>query len=70
MDQMDHLYVELQNYDRQGISIIIDDKRVDTFSAVQLCRLHEDNSFMRDYVFKEDGSLKQLRLDRVEPQKS
>lgn len=58
------LLVELQNYERQGISIWLEGCPSSSSEVTEAMCVREDISYMRDYVFQK-GELSELRFDRV-----
>ncbi len=59
------LMAELQNYERQGISIWLDGSPSTPDSVYEALRLRESFSFMRDFIFFE-GELMEIRFDRID----
>ncbi|BAK46828.1 MAG: hypothetical protein ACOX8G_02465 [Eubacterium sp.] len=59
------VFAELQYYDRQGIGIFLDGKPADFLAVCDAIHVHEDDSFMRDYIFNNRGSLKAIRINRI-----
>ncbi len=55
---------ELQNYSQQGISIWLDGSPSSPDRICDAHRVREDISYMRDYVFDENG-LREIHFDRV-----
>lgn len=58
------LLVELQNLERQGITIWLGDRRCSSGEASHVMKVQESATYMRDYVFKE-GELSEVRFDRI-----
>ena len=60
----DSLYIELQSIANRGITIWLEGSRTSPLVAAKEMMLHEECSYMRDYVFDE-GELKELRFDKI-----
>lgn len=58
------LLVELQNYERQGISIWLEGVPSSSDEVSEAMCVREDYSYMRDYVFSQ-GELSEVRFDRI-----
>lgn len=58
------LLVELQNYERQGISIWLEGSPSTSDEVTKALCVREDISYMRDYVFRK-GELSELRFDKI-----
>lgn len=58
------LIVELQNLERQGISIWLEGIPSSSQQVMNAMFVREDTSYMRDYVFAE-GELSEVRFDRI-----
>lgn len=58
------LWVELQNYERQGISIWLEGSKSNSREVTQALCVRETNNYMRDYVFQQ-GALREVHFDRV-----
>lgn len=59
------LFKELMNYERQGISLWMDDcpsSPADIVSSEVLC---EEAVYMRDYIANEKGVLIEIHFDRI-----
>ncbi len=63
------LLVELQGFERQGISIWLEGSPSDSFTVSRTMSVREDSAYMRDYVYDKEGVLKELRFDRVRNQR-
>lgn len=59
------LLVELQNYERQGISIWLEGRRSCSEQVTDAVYVREDISYMRDYVFR-GGHLYEIRFDKID----
>jgi hypothetical protein len=60
----DSLYIELQSIANRGITIWLEGSRTSPLVAAKEMMLHEECSYMRDYVFDE-GELKELHFDKI-----
>lgn len=58
------LMVELQNYERQGISIWLEGTPSSPDQVMEAMFVREDISYMRDYVFQ-SGELSEVRFDKI-----
>lgn len=58
------LMVELQNYERQGISIWLEGTPSSSDQVMEAMFVREDISYMRDYVFH-SGELSEVRFDKI-----
>lgn len=58
------LFVELQNYERQGISIWLEGSPSSSGEVTEAVCVREDITYMRDYVFQQ-GKLSELRFDKI-----
>ena len=58
------LLIELQNYEKQGISIWLEGLPSSSSEVSEVMCVREDTNYMRDYVFQQ-GALSQLRFDKI-----
>lgn len=58
------LWVELQNYERQGIAIWLEGSPSNPNEVTQAMYVRETNDYMRDYVFQK-GALSEVHFDRI-----
>lgn len=58
------LMVELQNYERQGISIWLEGNPSSCDQVMDAINVREEISYMRDYVFQA-GELSEVRFDKI-----
>ncbi len=58
------LIVELQNYERQGISIWLNGTQCDPSQVAKAMAVRDEISYMRDFVFQ-SGKLKQVHFDKI-----
>lgn len=61
----DVLMVELQAFENQGISIWLDGMPSNSKEVSQKMSVHEQECYMRDYVFDE-GKVSQIHFDRID----
>lgn len=61
---MHTLFLELQSYENQGITIWLDGFISTPMHVTSRISLNEENLYMRDYIFDE-GVLKEVRFDKV-----
>ena len=63
-EHMEELYWELSSLEDRGISIWLEGSKSNPeYVAKELC-IHEDNTYMRDYVFDE-GVLQEIHFDKI-----
>ena len=58
------LLIELQNYEKQGISIWLEGFPSSSVEVSEVMCVREDTNYMRDYVFRQ-GALSQVRFDKI-----
>ena len=58
------LLVELQGYERQGITIFLEGERSNPIEVTNAVNIKEDISYMRDDVFSQ-GEVREIHFDRV-----
>ena len=63
------LLIELQNYEKQGISIWLEGLPSNSAEVSEAMCVREDNNYMRDYVMDENGKLKELDFYEVAEKK-
>ena len=61
------LLAYLENAHRQGVELFVDGVALAPDEVVRRC-VREDSIYMPDYVLGEEGTLEQLRFDRVNPE--
>ena len=49
------LFAELENYRKNGVSILMEDCKASPMQIVTACMLKEEGSYMRDYVLNPEG---------------
>lgn len=60
------LFMELENYVRNGIPIYLSGKPASPDKVVEQVMVKEDNVYMADYVRNEEGTLQQICYDRID----
>ncbi len=59
------LYIELSSLENRGVTIWLEGSPSDSFGVTSQLNIHEENEYMRDYVF-EEGRLKEVHFDKIE----
>ncbi len=59
------LFQELAGYERNHVILKMDEKLVSPLQIVQAYMVREDTLYMRDYVWNDDGELKELRFHKI-----
>lgn len=59
------LLVELNNYEKQGIHLLLEEQISTPIQIVTACVLCEGNDYMRDYIEGEGGEVIQVRFDKI-----
>ena len=68
-DEKLEIYSRLSYFAQNGIGFYVGNREVSPEEAMQCYELHEDYVYMPDYVFNEQGVLRELRYDKVTKQK-
>lgn len=63
-DNMQQLYLELATLEDRGITIWLDGYPSNSLHVTSQLNIHDENLYMRDYVFDE-GRLKEVHFDKV-----
>ena len=58
------LYMELSALENRGVTIWLEGTPSNSLNVSNQLSIHEDTSYMRDYVF-EEGRLKEVHFDKV-----
>lgn len=58
------LFVELQEIEKQGISLWLEGNMSNSVKIADAICVNEEEAYMRDYIYDE-GVLKELRFDKV-----
>lgn len=61
---MQQLYLELATLEDRGITIWLDGYPSNSLHVTSQLNIHDENLYMRDYVFDE-GRLKEVHFDKV-----
>lgn len=59
------LFKELVNYERQGVSLWMDNSPSSPVDIVNGGVLQEEGLYMRDYIANEEGVLIEIHFDRI-----
>ncbi len=59
------LFIELENIQGRGITLYLEGKKSTPENVSDMLCIHEESSYMRDYVYDE-GVLKELHFDKVQ----
>lgn len=63
-EHLEKLYLELSSLEDRGITIWLEGSKSDSeHVAKELC-IHEETTYMRDYVFDE-GVLREIHFDKI-----
>ncbi|MBU3876531.1 hypothetical protein HGO97_011980 [Faecalicatena sp. AGMB00832] len=54
------LYTELEDYERNGICMLMDGGKVSPLQIVTAHMIQEEGSYMRDYIIDPEGYIKSL----------
>lgn len=63
-EHMHKLYLELATLENRGITIWLEGCPSDSMHVTSQLNIHDENSYMRDYVFDE-GRLKEIHFDKI-----
>ena len=58
------LYMELSGFESRGVRCWLEGPPSNSLNVSNQLSIHEDTSYMRDYVF-EEGRLKEVHFDKV-----
>lgn len=64
-DDCKELYNELEDYEKKGVSIMIDGAKASPLQIVTAHMVKEEGSYMRDYVLDDRGHIKTLMFVNV-----
>ena len=62
----EQLYAELEEYEREGVSMLLNDFPASPMQIVTAHMVREDNSYMRDYVWDEKGKVQELTIYTID----
>ena len=63
VEKTEKLYMELSALENRGVTIWLEGTPSDSLNVSNQLSIHEDTSYMRDYVF-EEGRLKEVHFDK------
>ncbi len=63
-EQKNQLFMELSSLEDRGVTIWLEGNLSDSLDVTSQLHIHEENEYMRDYVF-EEGRLKEVHFDKV-----
>lgn len=66
-EELRDMFRELTEYEKQKVDLGINGIPASPMQIVQAHIMCEDTGYMRDYVLNEDGDIKALWFNRVEP---
>lgn len=64
------LFAELRNYERAGVQLEIDGIPASPMQIVSAHMVREECGYMRDYIARDDGVIKELNFYHVEDYES
>lgn len=64
-EERQEIYSRLSYFARKGVALYVDDRAATPEEALRCYELHENHVYMPDYVFNDQGMLKELRYDKV-----
>ncbi len=59
------LRMELEQYEKYGVSLFLDGKRSTPKTIAKACHLADDGGYMRDYEENEEGRIVVIKFDYV-----
>lgn len=63
-EQKNQLFMELSSLEDRGVTIWLEGNPSDSLDVTSQFHIHEENEYMRDYIF-EEGRLKEVHFDKV-----
>ena len=63
-EQKNQLFMELSSLEDRGVTIWLEGNPSDSLDVTSQLHIHEENEYMRAYVF-EEGRLKEVHFDKV-----
>ena len=63
-EQKNQLFMDLSSLEDRGVTIWLEGNPSDSLDVTSQLHIHEENEYMRDYVF-EEGRLKEVHFDKV-----
>lgn len=65
-EELRKLFAELEKYEHSGVSMKLEDQVVSPLQIVEACIVQEETNYMRDYIYDEEGNLKELTFYNIE----
>lgn len=59
------LFTELSEYERHGVPMSIDGESASPMQIAEAHMIKEDSSYMRDYIWDEDGNVEELHFHEL-----
>ncbi len=63
---LQEMYSELEMYEHFGVSMKLDDYPASPMQIVSALMVQENSNYMRDYVYDEQGYLKELDFHNIQ----
>lgn len=60
-----NLYAELEKYENRGVSIRLNNQPASPMQIVTAHMVKEENAYMRDYVWDEQGDVKEIGFHSI-----
>ena len=58
------LFMEMEEYERRGVGIFMNNAYVSPLVVADTCAVHEDCTYMRDYI-AEGGAITEIHFNQV-----
>lgn len=65
-EELRKLFAELEKYENSGVSMKLENQVVSPMQIVEACIVREETNYMRDYIYDEEGNLKELTFYNIE----
>ncbi len=65
----ENLYTEMEDFEKNGVSLLIDGNHASPMQVVRAHMVREDGSYMRDYVLNKDGRIESLSFININKKK-
>ena len=59
-----NLFLEMEEYEKRGVGIFMNDAFVSPLIVADTCAVHEDCNYMRDYIIEGD-TIREIRFNSV-----
>jgi len=59
------LFAELKNYEKSGVSMLMDGYRASPIQIVEAHLTKEEGTYMRDYIMDPEGYIKTLTFNKI-----